>query len=152
MRAGSYNPCIRLLSPATPSSQVKGTNTYFIWTTYMSYVYTHAYVYMFYTSIGGCWVTEKPLQIFLGLCMCIHMLTERKNTWGLENKMLTPVGVPFSKMPHVIFSPWKNKNKSLIFMLCNTQGHKALPESGLPQLCLRFRYCPWHWVTLHLML
>jgi hypothetical protein len=62
------------------------------------------------------------------------------------------VGVPFSKMPHVIFSPWKNKNKSLIFMLCNTQGHKALPESGLPQLCLRFRYCPWHWVTLHLML
>ncbi len=44
----------------------------------------------------------------------------------LENKILAPAGIPFSKIPHIIFSPcdtgqvsWENngKKKSSIFML-----------------------------------
>jgi hypothetical protein len=41
-------------------------------------------------------------------------------------------------MPHVIFSPWENKNKSLIFMLCNAPRPQGItrigPASALPQI------------------
>lgn len=106
---------------------------------YVLCVYTCICVHVLYKYWSLLSHTEKPLQIFLGLCMCTHMLTERQNPWGiLENKMLTPVGIPFSKMPHVIFSPWENKNKSLIFMLCNAPRPQGItrigPASALPQI------------------
>ncbi len=78
---------------------------------------------------------KKPLKIFL-VYVHTHTLTERKNPWGiLEYKMFTPVGIPFSKMPHVVFSPWKKSKKSLIF------------SGGRPEALKRnlsFKSATWH--------
>ncbi len=97
--------------------------------------------------------SQKNLCKYFLVYVHTHTRLQRGRThgafWNIKCSHLWAFHFPKCLMP--FFPHGKKIKKSLIFMLCNAQGHKALPESGLPQLCLRFRYCPWHWVTLHLM-